>query len=320
MGTWELTQGRMSLGALLAFLAFLTQLYSPIRGLARLSNRIFAASASAERIAELLDARPAVRERPHARPLTEPAGRVELDAVTFGYPGARGDALREVSLGVEPGRTLAIVGPSGAGKSTVAKLLLRFYDPQAGIVRLDGHDLRDLRLRDVRASVALLLQETLIFDGTIHENVAFGRPEAGEADVRRAAAAAGLDDVLAGLPDGLETVVGQRGRRLSGGQRQRIAIARAMVRDAPVLVLDEPTTGLDAESSRRVLAPLRRLMTGRATVLVSHDLAAVRDADEIVVLEGGAVAERGSHASLLAAGGVYARLHAGAGPHLEAVS
>jgi ABC-type multidrug transport system fused ATPase/permease subunit len=309
IGTWELSQGRMSLGSLLAFMAFLVQLYGPIRSLARLVNRLHAASAGAERIIELLDVRPTIRERRSARRLERAAGEVELRRVSFRYPESPRLALLDVSARVEPGQTLAIVGASGAGKSTLARLLLRFYDPLAGAIALDAVDLRDLRVRDLRANVALVLQETLVFDGTIRENILFGRPGASPGELAAAVRAADLDEALELLPDGLDTRVGQKGRRLSGGQRQRIAIARAMIRDAPVLLLDEPTTGLDAESSRRIVDPLRRLMDGRTTIVISHNLLTVRHADSILVLDRGTVAEHGPHDDLMAADGIYARLY-----------
>jgi ABC-type multidrug transport system fused ATPase/permease subunit len=315
MGTWELSQGRLSLGGLLVFLTYMTQLYSPIRGLSRLTNTIYSASAGAERVIELMDTEPGVRELHDPRPLGRASGAVTFDHVSFRYPGQSSDALRDVTFSVAPGETLALVGPSGAGKSTVAKLLLRFYDPSAGEVRLDGRDLRDLRLGDLRDNVSLLLQETLVFHGTVRENIAYGKTGATDDEIEAAARAADAHEFIAALPHGYDTVVGQKGRRLSGGQRQRIAIARAMIRDAPVLVLDEPTTGLDAESGERVLAPLRRLMEGRATIVISHNLLTVRDATRIVVLDHGRVTEAGSHADLAGRGAIYSqllRLHDGA--------
>lgn len=237
--------------------------------------------------------------------------------MSFRYPGTSGWALSEVSFHVSPGETLALVGASGAGKSTVAKLQLRFYDPDRGAVRLDGTDLRELALSDVRESLAVVLQETLVFHGTVRENIAYGRPGATDAEIVAAARAADAHDFIRLLPDGYDTMVGQRGRTLSGGQRQRLAIARAMIRDAPVLLLDEPTTGLDVQSGLRVMDPLRRLMAGRTTVVISHNLLTVRDATRIVVLDHGRVLETGSHDDLLGRGGTYAglhRLHAVPGP------
>jgi ABC-type multidrug transport system fused ATPase/permease subunit len=299
----------MTLGGLLAFMGYLTQLYSPIRGLGRLTNSLYSASAGAERIVELLQERPSVVDPPRPRRLGRALGAVSFESVSFRYPEAPADALRDVSFDIAPGEVVALVGPSGAGKSTVAKLLLRLYDPTAGAVELDGVKLPDLRLADLRRNVALLLQETLVFDASARENIAYGRPDAGDAEIEAAARVADADGFIRALPDGYATRLGQRGRRLSGGQRQRIAVARALLRDAPVLVLDEPTTGLDAESSQRVLEPLRRLMAHRTTLVISHNLLTVRDADRIVVVDGGRVVEIGGHDELLRLDGVYARLH-----------
>jgi ABC-type multidrug transport system fused ATPase/permease subunit len=308
-GTYLLSRGEMSIGGLLAFLTFTAQLFSPIRGLSRLSNTIYSASAGAERVIELLDETPSVVDPARPRRIERPRGHLALDAVDFTYPGTTTPALRGLTLEVEPGETLALVGASGAGKTTVAKLALRFYDPSAGSVRLDGVDLRELALRDLREHVAVLLQETLIFHGTVRENIAWGRPGATDAQIEAAARAADAHEFVVDLADGYDTVVGQRGRRLSGGQRQRVAIARAMLREAPVLILDEPTAALDAASGHRILDALRHLMADRTAIVISHDLLTVRDATRIAVLEAGSLVELGGHDELIAADGAYAALY-----------
>ena len=325
LGTWKLSEGQLTLGALLVFMTYLNGLYSPIRGLTKLVNTLYAASAGAERIIEFLDERPAIREARRPRRLDPARGELRVERVGFNYPGADTLAVDGLSFTAEPGETVAIVGASGAGKSTLIKLLLRFYDPTAGRILLDGHDLRDLELASLRANLAVVLQETQVFDGTVRENIAYGRPGADEGEIIEAARAADAHEFITMLPDGYDTRVGQRGRRLSGGQRQRLAIARAMVRDAPLLVLDEPTTGLDGESSERLLEPLRRLAAGRTTIVISHNLLTVREATRIVVLDEGRLIEQGAHGDLLAAGGAYARLydlHHGAPtrPHLRVVA
>jgi ATP-binding cassette subfamily B protein len=308
VGAWALARGQLTLGGLLVFITMLGRMYRPIRELISIIRDVYAASAAAERVLEFLDARPAVTEPAGAQPPARVSGRVDLNQVSFRYPGTDRDVLTEVSLHMPAGHTVALVGASGAGKSTIVKLLLRFYDPVHGAVCLDGQDLRQMSLRGLRDNVAVLLQENLVFDGTIRDNIAYGRPDASDADIEQAARAADAHQFIAAFPQGYATVVGQRGRLLSGGQRQRIAIARAMIRDAPVLILDEPTTGLDAESGRRIMEPLRRLMTGRTTIIISHNLLTVQDADSVVVLDAGRIVDSGTHADLLARGGTYARL------------
>lgn len=308
LGTLALTNGDLTLGGLLVFLAYLTRLYGPVRELSSLSNTIFAAAAGAERVIELLEEKPTVVDRVDARSLGRATGTVELRDVTYRYPGATDDALHGVSLSARPGETLALVGASGAGKSTVARLLLRFAEPTGGALTLDGHDLRELKLASLRTNVGILLQETLLFDGSVRQNIAYGKPDASQEEIESAATVAGAHEFVTGLPGGYDAPVGQRGRRLSGGQRQRVAIARALLRDTPVLVLDEPSTGLDAAARRALSEPLRRLMRDRTTIMISHDLVTAREADSIAVLEHGRLVEHGSHDELLARGGAYAAL------------
>jgi ATP-binding cassette subfamily B protein len=292
-GTWAVQDGRLSIGGLLAFLAYLTQLLRPVGDLSQLAASLLAASAGGERVLELLDRRPLVRERPGALTLERVRGAVELDGVTFGYPEAPAPVLRNLSLELRPGEVVGLTGPSGCGKSTLARLLLRFVDPQAGHVGLDGYDLRALSLEAVRGNVAVLLQETLLFDTSVRDNIAFGRPGASEAEIEAAARAAGAHEFVAALPEGYDTRVGQRGRRLSGGQRRRIEIARTLLRDAPVVVLDEPTTGLDVDAAERLVEPLRTLLAGRSALLISHDQRLLRFADRVVRLADGRIEELG---------------------------
>ncbi|MFD0687478.1 ABC transporter ATP-binding protein [Actinomadura fibrosa] len=288
VGAWELQADRITLGGLLAFAAYLGYLYPNVQSLGEIALTASEAAAGADRVQEVLRARPAVVEAPAARTRVARRGRIAFDGVTFRYPGAERPVLQDLRFRAGPGELVLITGPSGSGKSTITKLLLRFYDPESGGIRLDGVPIRELSLATLRDTVTVLQQENLMFSGTVRENIAYGRPGATEAEIVAAAVAADAHDFITALPQGYDTDIGQRGRLLSGGQRQRVAIARAMVRDAPVLVLDEPTTGLDAETARNVLGPLRRLMAGRTTILITHDLHLAPEADQIIMLGRGA--------------------------------
>ncbi|MEU1405328.1 ABC transporter ATP-binding protein [Streptomyces sp. NPDC005728] len=308
LGVWEISAHRMSLGQLLAFAAFLGYLYPPIRSLGVLGLTLTAATAGARRIGEILDAEPAVADP--AEPLApwSVRGRVGFHGVSFRYPESRRAGLRDVSLTAGPGELVLVTGASGAGKSTLAKLLTRFYDPSAGVVTLDGVPLTDVPLHFLREQIALLPQQTLILNGTIRENIGCGRPGATDTEIEQAAREAAAHDFITTLPEGYDTPLAPGTAALSGGQLQRIAIARAMLRRAPVLVLDEPTAGLDAVAARQVVQPLRRLMAGRTTIMITHDLSLAPDADRILVVDRGRLVETGTHEELVAKGGAYAAL------------
>ncbi|MFB7913270.1 ABC transporter ATP-binding protein [Streptomyces sp. NPDC056061] len=311
LGAWEISEGRMTLGQLLAFAAFIGYLYPPIRSLGQLGLTATAATAGAERLLEILDSRPAVTDPAAsvpAPPRERARGEVEARAVRFRYPGGEEPVLRDFSFTASPGELVVVTGPSGAGKSTLAALLLRFYDPDSGSIRLDGVSVDRLPLDYVRRNITLLPQETLVLHDTIEENIGCGHTDVTHRDVVAAARAADADGFIRTLPQGYATVISTGTSRLSGGQLQRIAIARAMLRDAPVLLLDEPTTGLDRLAAQRIIEPLRRLAEGRTTIVITHDLALASDADRILVVDEGRLVESGTHAQLLTRQGLYATL------------
>jgi ATP-binding cassette subfamily B protein len=307
LGVAAVTSGRMTLGTLLVVLAYLSSLYGPIRALARLARTLARGAASRERVLEVLDSGEVVPEAAEPLPTGPPRHGLALRGVWFGYAeGAT--VLRHLDLEVAAGERVCVVGPTGAGKSTLLALLLRFYDPDAGAIELDGTDLRDLELGSLRRQFALVPQDPWMLDGTIADNVGFGRT--GGEWLEAVAAQTGLHELIHRLPDGWNTQIGEGGVRLSGGQRRRVALARAILRDASVLLLDEPTSGLDAGSEQTVLDALDLAAKGRTVLSVSHRLSLAARADRVVVLDGGRVVEQGPPGELLAAGGAYARLWA----------
>jgi ABC-type multidrug transport system fused ATPase/permease subunit len=307
VGAQQVLDGHLSVGELLVLTSYLALMYGPVRQLSKLSSTVSRATASAERIAELLDERSDVRDRHNAVPAPPLSGHVAFVNVSFAYRPDQ-PVLRHISFVARPGKTIALVGPTGAGKSTIVSLLLRFYDPTAGVVMIDGHDLRNFTLASLRAQVAVVQQESVLFRTTIRENIAYGRSDASTREIEDAARLANAHEFILKQPNGYDTVVGERGETLSGGQRQRIAIARAMLRNAPILILDEPTSALDAWTEHLTLEALERLQAGRTTFVIAHRFSSVRNADSIMVLMDGSIVERGAHAELMAHGGYYRRL------------
>ncbi|MFM1770294.1 MAG: hypothetical protein RJA22_2823 [Verrucomicrobiota bacterium] len=300
-------QGELSAGDLLVFLAYLKSAYRPIQDFAKYTGRVAKASAAAERVMDLLERVPDVRDQPNAVPAPPLLGHVRFEGVAFRYQPDR-EVLQQIDLEVPAGSHVALVGQSGSGKSTLVSLLLRLYEPQAGRITIDGHDIRGFTLESLRAQVSVVLQDNLLFSGSVRDNIACVAPGATDAQIEAVARLANAHDFIAALPQGYDTLVGERGVSLSHGQRQRIAIARAAIRQAPILILDEPTTGLDKRSERAVLDALEKVYAGRTTFLISHDLRHAATADLILVLDHGTLAERGSHQALLQLNGRYAAL------------
>ncbi len=307
-GSLLILGGVMTAGALTVFLTYLTKFFQPVRDLSVMTNTIAQVSVGFERVTAICDADATVPERPAPTDPPRFRGQIEFDHVAFGYDPDR-PVLRDISFSIAPGQTVGIVGPTGSGKSTLVSLIPRFRDIETGSIRIDGGDICDYRLHGLRCQIGFVLQETVLLRGTIRDNIAFGRPDATDDEIVEAATLANADEFIAKMPDGYDSFVGDRGSTLSGGQRQRIGIARALVRDNPILILDEPTAALDAESENKVIEALDRLMEGRTVLTIAHRLSTLRSADKIIVIKEGAVAEDGTHQELIALDGVYAELH-----------
>jgi subfamily B ATP-binding cassette protein MsbA len=299
--------GQLSAGTLIIFLLYLGKMYKPMRDLSKMTDTVSKATVGYERIQEVLDIESRVRDVRGARPAPKFKGHIEFSHVSFTYEGGK-QTLRDVSLKIQAGQVAAIVGPSGTGKTTLVSLIPRFYDPVSGFVAIDGTDVRKYRLKSLREQVSFVLQDTLLFRARIWENIAYGKPNATPQEIRRAAELADAHEFIEKLPDGYDTMVGERGVSLSGGQRQRIAIARAIIRDTPILILDEPTSGLDAASEQSVIGALDTLMKGRTSVVIAHHLGTIRNADVIFVIKDSELVEQGTHDALLARNGAYAEM------------
>jgi ABC-type multidrug transport system fused ATPase/permease subunit len=308
VGGYLVMTNQLSVGTLLASTALLAAVFAPIASLASVGQTIQRAAGALDRLVELLDEPVTVADRPNARVLPSIQNSIELEGVTFGYELAR-PILRELNLTIPAGSHVAVVGASGCGKTTLANLLPRFWDPQQGRVLIDGYDVRDVTLESLRAQIGIVFQDTFVFDATVRENIALGRPGATDAEVRVAADSARLGTYIDSLPAGYDTLLGERGVKMSGGQRQRLALARVLLRQPRVLILDEATSALDTRTERELLEALDALPPGSTRISITHRLALAAKADWIVVLDNGRVAEQGTHADLIAAGGLYERLH-----------
>jgi len=310
----------MGIAELKLFLDYIQDMFKPTKKLISEWNAFGKLSASLESIDDLMDLKPEVHDKPGAFTAPSLHGRIEFRNVVFSYPSIESSkkgvdkkarpTLNGLSFDVQPGQVVAVVGHTGAGKSTIAQLIPRLYDPNAGQVLLDGQDIREFTLESLRAQMSMVLQESILFTGSIVENIAYGRPDATGVEIIEAAKDANADEFISKFPDGYYTILGERGSNLSGGQRQRIAIARAFIRDTPILILDEPSTGLDAESTDLVLQALRKLMKGKTTIIISHELSLIRHADKIIVIKEGEIEQMGTHDELIRAGGLYANLYA----------
>ncbi|HEV2690787.1 MAG TPA: ABC transporter ATP-binding protein [Bryobacteraceae bacterium] len=307
-GARMVLSGTLSAGSLVVFIFYLGKMYKPMQELSKMTDAYSKAAVGYERIKEVLDTDREVKDLPGARPAPYFKGQIEFEKVDFAYEPDQ-PVLKDVSFRVESGQMAALVGPTGAGKTTIISLIARFYDPVSGLVRIDGHDIRSFRQKSLRQQISLVLQETVLFHGPIWSNIAYGKPKATRGEILRAAELANAHEFIEKLPQGYDTIVGERGITLSGGQRQRIAIARAIIRDTPILILDEPSAGLDASSEKLVFEALDRLMEGKTSIVIAHRLSTIRRANVIVVVQDGAIVEQGKHEELLRTGGLYSQLY-----------
>jgi ABC-type multidrug transport system fused ATPase/permease subunit len=307
-GSALILSGAMTAGALTVFLSYLTKFFKPVQDLATMTNSIAQTAVGVERVQDILNADTIIPERADARDAEKLTGDIVFEDVAFAYD-PDSPVLQKVNFHIAPGQMVGVVGPTGGGKSTIVSLIPRFYDPTAGTIRIDGVDIRDYKVQGLRNQIGYVLQETVLFQGTIRDNIAYGRADATEEEIMNAARMADVDEFVARMPRGYDTLVGERGSTLSGGQRQRIGIARAIIRNNPILILDEPTAALDTESESMVVQALEKLMAGRTVITIAHRLSTIRNSDQILVLKGGVVAEQGTHEQLMALAGVYAELY-----------
>ncbi len=308
VGGRDVLAGRLQLGDLVMFSGLVAQFYAPVQVLSNMSNMFASTAASGERVFEILDTQPDIRNEENPQSMPHVQGEVVFENVTFGYDSSE-PALQEVTLRVKPGQTIGLVGPSGSGKSTLVSLISRFYDVSGGAVKIDGKDVREVDLKDLRSQISVVLQEPYLFHGTVRENISYGRPDADFADVMAAAKAANAHEFIMKLSDGYDTHVGERGTKLSGGQRQRLSIARAILDDPKILILDEATSAVDTESEAQIQAALDNLMRDRTTIAIAHRLSTVKNADKLVVMESGRIVEEGTHDELVQnEGSLYKRL------------
>jgi ABC-type multidrug transport system fused ATPase/permease subunit len=309
LGTLHVLAGTLSLGSLLVFSAYLLMLYQPLESLTYTAWAMEGATAGAKRCFEVLDSHDDVRDSPNAVDISSAKGAIEFQSVNFGYAESR-IVLRDIDLSIAPNQIVGLVGGTGAGKSTLLSLVPRFYDPATGSVMLDGRDVRETTKKSLRAQIAIVLQDTLLFSTTVRENIAYGRSDATEDEIIEAARRAQADEFIQQMPQGYSSMVGERGGHLSVGQRQRIGIARAFLKNAPILLLDEPTSALDPSTEAAIMETIKELMRGRTTLIATHRLATIHNLDQIIVLEHGRIIEQGRGPELLTRGGVYAKLYA----------